>query len=368
MSTFILKSIKLANFRNYEGLTASFFDGMNVFTGKNGSGKTSLLDAIHYMSIGKSAFAGSDREVMKEKTDFFRIQGQFEANEINDQVVVKYNKGKKQLELNGSSAKIQDYIGSYPTVCISPKDMLIIIHGSAPRRKLMDLTLSQQDKAYLLDLIHYKRLLKQRNELLKKFAKQGNYNIQLLDTFDEQMIPLCKSIHAKRQAFANDLSGLLKQYYQIISDHKEEVELRYTSQLNDREIEDVFIKNADRDRFTQKTNGGVHKDDLDLLINGQSLRTFGSQGQQKSFVMSLKLAQFEWLKNHSNKTPILILDDIFDKLDKSRVERLLKMLSEQWDAQIFISDTDTERIPSILGLNNIPFQNLIIQDGQILSE
>jgi len=359
LNAFYIKSLQLNNFRNHEEWLGNFGLEANVITGSNGIGKTSLMDAIYYLSIGKSAFAGSDREVLQQGKTFFRVAGIFVEDDQDRKIVLKYNDGRKTLEVEGkANTKIREYIGKYPSVCISPKDNLIIIQGSVPRRKLIDQTLSQQDRVYMNSIVQYKRLLRQRNEALKTFSKKGNYDPALIRSFNEQMIPLGQNIFEKRTAFAEQLSELFKQFYAKISSDKESCHVEYQSQLQTDSFEYLLERNMEKDRFSVKTNAGIHRDDLKLIINEQSLRTFGSQGQQKSFIMALKLAQYEWLRKHSGKDPILMLDDIFDKLDHGRVNHLIHLLKDQWKGQIFITDTDHNRIPEILKENQMGFKQI----------
>lgn len=345
-----LKQIKLANFKNYKQADFNFSGKINCFIGDNGAGKTNVLDAIHYLSFCKSYFNAIDSQNIKHEEEFFAIHGIYDKNGSSADTVsciLKKNLGKQFLLNEKEYDRLSDHIGLYPLVMISPYDRDLINEGSETRRKYIDSVISQFNKLYLDDLINYNKVLLQRNVLLKKFVERNFYDRASLEIWDEQLIILGEKIHSVRKAFIQDFSPLFQQYFNFISSQKENVNIEYSSQLNERPIAELLAASIERDRALRYSTTGVHKDDLNFSINGYPVKKFGSQGQQKSYVVAIKLAQFEYTRNIKGFKPILLLDDIFDKLDSKRVKQIIELVNENNFGQVFITDTQQERIENI---------------------
>lgn len=344
-----LKNLSLINFKNYDEAFLSFAEGANAFTGNNGAGKTNLLDAIHYLSLCKSYFNPIDSQQIKQDRDLFMIQGTFDKDE-NDEFVscgVKKNQ-KKQFKRNKKEyQRLADHIGLFPLVMISPNDTNLILEGSEERRKFIDNVISQTDSKYLDELIIYNKNLQNRNALLKQIAETGKYDPTLLEIFDDRLINAGNKIFEKRKAFMDVFISIFNEHYKYLSDEVELVELVYESPLFASDFDLLLKKSLERDRILQRTNVGIHKDELTFQIHGMSLKKFGSQGQQKSFLIALKLAKYTFLYQQKGYKPVLLLDDIFDKLDDLRMTKLMKMVSEEDFGQIFITDTNAKRVQQI---------------------
>jgi DNA replication and repair protein RecF len=348
-----LKNLSLVNFKNYDEASISFSDGANAFTGNNGAGKTNLLDAIHYLSLCKSYFNPIDSQQIKQDRDLFMIQGTFEKNE-SDEVIscgIKKNQ-KKQFKRNKKEyQRLADHIGLFPLVMISPNDTSLILEGSEERRKFIDNVISQTDANYLDELIFYNKNLQNRNALLKQIAETGKYDPTLLEIFDEQLIRAGNKIFEKRKLFMESFITIFNEHYKYLTEDAELVELVYESLLFTDSFDKLLKKSLEKDRILQRTNVGIHKDELVFQIFGMPLKKFGSQGQQKSFLIALKLAKYSFLYQQKGFKPLLLLDDIFDKLDDLRITKLMKMVSEDDFGQIFITDTNAERVKDV-------FQNI----------
>ncbi len=345
-----LQKITLVNFKNFESQTFDFEDKINCFVGNNGVGKTNVLDAIYYLSFAKSYFNPVAVQNIRHQQDFFMIQGEYQLAEKLDTVICSLKRGnKKVLKRNGKAyEKFSDHIGYLPLVIISPADRDLIIEGSDTRRKFVDNVISQSDKNYLLTILKYNKVLAQRNSLLKYFAANRTFDAINLKVYDEQLLNYGTVIFEKRTAFLEAFIPIFKKRYEAISNSKEQVNMYYKTQLQDEDLLKLFEKNLERDRVLQYTSVGVHKDDLTFEIDGYPVKKFGSQGQQKSFLIALKLAQFDFIKSQSNVKPILLLDDIFDKLDDSRVEQLIGLVNNDHFGQLFISDTHEERTEEVV--------------------
>ena len=351
-----LKHLKLTNFKSYEEAEFSFDENVNGIVGKNGSGKTNLLDAIYYLSFCKSYFAAQDVFSVRFDTDFFAIHGEFCNRETqnNTQVSCTYKNGHKSMRANKKEyQKLSAHIGLFPVVMVSPYDSDIINEGSETRRKFFDTIISQFDAEYLQQLISYRKLLMQRNALLKQFFDNKSFDASLLQIVDEQMIPLGNFIFTRRQDFIQNISPIFQKHYQQLSDGQENVEIQYQSGLLTSTYTEGLQSTSAADLHSGFTNFGIHKDDFLFLINGQPVKRFGSQGQQKSFSLTLRLAQFDYSYERKQVKPILLLDDIFDKLDRARIAELLNMVGQDHFGQVFISDTDENRVKQILGEHGI---------------
>lgn len=345
-----LQSLQLINYKNFTAKSIDFDAKINCLVGNNGVGKTNILDAIYHLSQTKSYFNPITSQNVKHGEDFFMIEGNFNDKDRDEHIVCSYKKGqKKVVKRNGKAyERFSEHIGSIPLVIISPSDRDLIIEGSTIRRKFMDHVISQSDKYYLQDLIHYHKVLSQRNALLKYFAKNRTYDATSLLVYDEQLVSYAKNIHEKRTEFIKTLIPIFRAHYIAISNGNEVVDLQYNSQLNDNTLKNLLSNTLEKDRILQYTSVGIHRDDLDLMIDGFPIKKFGSQGQQKSYMIALKLAQYDIIKNRSKRTPILLLDDIFDKLDDERVNKLINMVHKEYFGQIFISDTHYERTEKVV--------------------
>ncbi len=345
-----LKSLNIVNFKNFESSDFIFSDKINCLVGENGVGKTNVLDAIHYLSFCKSYFNLVDSQNINHDASFFMLEGVFDKNERKEEVYCGLKRGQKKIvkKNNKAYSRLSDHIGQYPLVIISPYDRDLITDGSDVRRKFMDNVIGQSDKNYLATLIAYNRILSQRNALLKYFAQNGRFDATSLTVYDEQLIEYGTQIHEKRKAFVREFSPVFLKHHQTISKGKEEVEIVYESHLNEKVFTEVLRDGLAKDKVLQYTSVGIHRDDLSFLIKTFPVKKFGSQGQQKSFTIALKLAQFDFIKEHLGVKPILLLDDVFDKLDENRVSQLVFMVNEDHFGQIFISDTHPERMKEIV--------------------
>jgi DNA replication and repair protein RecF len=362
-----LKKLALINFKNYESAELLFSEGANCFYGLNGEGKTNLVDAIYYLSFCKSFFNPIDSQNIKHGSDFFMIQGEFVLENKEDVIYcgVKLNQ-KKQFKKNKKEyAKLADHIGNYPLIIISPEDNELVTGGSELRRKLLDGFISQYNSNYLENLINYNKALLQRNSLLKQFSISGKFDSTSLELWDNQLVQYGYPVHDARKSFIRDYIPIFQEHYTNLSGGKEKVGINYESQLNDAFFDKLLITNQQADRQRQHTTIGVHKDDLVFLLNGYPAKKFGSQGQQKSFVVALKLALYEYLKSLKKKKPVLLLDDIFDKLDSTRVQSLMKLVAQDEFGQIFITDTDGKRISDIFKKIKVPLKMFQIISGTI---
>lgn len=346
----ILKKLSLLNYKNFETSTFEFDTKINCFVGANGIGKTNALDAVYHLAFGKSYFNPIASQNIKHGEDFFVVDGHFEKNTRDEKVIVSLKKGqKKVIKKNGKAyEKFSEHIGFIPLVIISPTDRDLISEGSDVRRKFMDSVISQSDKKYLSDLISYNKVLAQRNALLKYFAANNTYNPDTLEVYNEQLQTFGQPVFKIREAFLETFIPIFKERYASISNSSETVNLSYKSDLFKSDL-NILLKNSlAKDRAIQYTSVGIHKDDLVFEIDAFPIKKFGSQGQQKSFLIALKLAQFDFIKAQSGVPPILLLDDIFDKLDENRVAQIISLVDNDNFGQIFISDTHAERTENVV--------------------
>lgn len=362
-----LQKLSLLNFKNYAEATLSFSPAANAFVGDNGSGKTNLLDAIHYLSLCKSYFNPADNQNIKHDADFLLVQGTYVLNghEENIYCGLKRNQRKIFKRNNKEYERLADHIGLLPVVMISPVDSMLITEGSEERRKFIDSIISQYDKLYLDDLISYNKVVAHRNALLKQFAQNRNFDRSMLEIWDDQLVPLADKIFVKRHEFISRFSPIFQQHYRFISDAKEEVSVVYESHLEKGNFSSTLASALDKDRMMQYTTVGIHKDDLDFEIGGHPVKRFASQGQQKSFLIALKLAQFEFIREITGVKPILLLDDIFDKLDDTRVTRLMELVSRENFGQLFISDAHPERVKKIFESIGLDIRVFEIERGEV---
>lgn len=366
---FYLKTLVLTNFKNYSQEQLQLSAQLNCFVGDNGMGKTNLLDAIHVLCLAKSHFLASDQNLVKTGEDFFRLQGIFYRTEENEDIAVKYKlRSKKIIERNKAAYKrISEHIGLLPLVIIAPDDMQLIMQGSEERRKYMDLCLVQLDYEYTKSLLFYNQVIEQRNALLRSADDRKPPDSNLLDFYDGQILQPAAYIYKKRKELIEMLSPLFLAAYAAISGERESVEMRYISQLEGTDFEMLLFESRRKDTILQRTNKGIHKDDIELEIKSQTLKKYASQGQLKSFLLAMKLAQYELLRDCLGMSPILLLDDIFDRLDAGRVKHLLQLLTEGDFGQIFLTDTHEERVKEILESLKLKssYKKFQVSDGSI---
>lgn len=370
---FALTNIKLINFKNYEQETAVFDAKLNCFVGLNGMGKTNLLDAIYYLCVGRSFFSLNDRMVVRkvEKTDFFRLEGLFSKGPKEEALVIKVMPGKqKAIEHNRVSySKLSEHLGKFPVVISAPFDVALVMDGSEERRRFMDQTFSQCDSQYLSNLMLYNKILSQRNAALKKFAEFQTFDPTLIAIYNRQLIPLGQAIYTKRKKLLEKLEPIFKKLYQQIADSdSESVQIYYQSSLDKTSFEALLNATLEKDRILQRTTKGIHKDDLVTEINDLPLKRFASQGQLKSFILALKLAQYQLLQQEKVIPPILLLDDLFDRLDNQRVKHLLSILLQPDYGQIFITDTTPKRIYQLARTLGVNCTEFLIEHGRIVSK
>ena len=365
-----LAHLSVLNFKNHEDSSVDLSSNINCFVGNNGSGKTNLLDAIHYLSFTKSYFNSQDGLNIKHEKPFLSIEGHFYKDGKHDLVHCGIKRGaKKVMKRNKKSyERLVDHIGLFPLVMISPIDTNLILEGSEARRKYLDAVISQFDRAYLENLIQYGKLIAHRNALLKQIARGGQFDNSTLDLYDEQIVPIAQQIFNKRKSFLDELLPVFRSYYRNISANNEEVSIEYKSQLSKGNLTDLIQANRDRDRLLQYTTVGIHKDDLLFQLDGFLIKKIGSQGQQKTFLMALKLAQFDFMKVALGYKPMLLLDDVFDKLDDNRVEQLMTLVDQHHFGQIFITDTHPERSVNIFNKIQADFKVFHIKEGTVEKE
>ncbi len=346
----ILNHLSLINYKNFESKELDFDPTINCLVGRNGVGKTNVLDAIYHLAFGKSYFNPVATQNIRHGEDFFVLHGDFEKNDHQEKIVCSFKKGtKKVIKRNGKAyEKFSEHIGLLPMVIISPADRDLILEGSETRRKFIDGVISQSDKEYLTLLINYNKILAQRNSLLKYFAANHTFDEAALLVYNEQLEGYGSKIFNKRQAFLETFIPIFGEQYTLIAQKAEHTDIRYQSKLSEAPLADLLQQSIEKDRALQYTNTGIHKDDLEFTLGGHPIKKFGSQGQQKSFLIALKLAQFQFIREQARTTPILLLDDIFDKLDEQRVGHLVDLVNQEQFGQIFITDTHSDRTENVV--------------------
>ncbi|HRZ42685.1 MAG TPA: DNA replication and repair protein RecF [Bacteroidales bacterium] len=359
-----LYHLSLQWFKNYSAAQATFPEKITSLVGNNGAGKTNILDAVHYLSFCKSYFNAADSQNITHGNEQFSILGKFRSPSGNapESVHCVVRKSQRKLfRVNGKEVdRLADHIGKIPSVMVSPYDHVLIDGGSEERRRYLDVVISQYDRTYLDDLIHYNRALMQRNALLRQMAAENRFSAALLEPWDEQMINPGTRIFETRSRFIEDFIPVFYSLYRQLAGDAEPSAITYVSQLQSAPVyRDILAGSLEKDRILRYSSAGVHKDDLTLSISGVNVKRFGSQGQQKSFILALKLAQFRFLHHALGIKPILLLDDVFDKLDRNRIERLMEMVNSDDFGQILITDTNASRIHTIF--SGIAAQTDIIQ-------
>jgi DNA replication and repair protein RecF len=365
-----LKQLSLLNYRNFEELNLDFSERINCLIGNNGVGKTNILDSIYFLSFCKSWLNPIDIQNIRYDSDYFMIKGQYEINQISESISCGLAKGKRKSFKRGAKEyeKLSDHIGLIPLISISPYDTVLISGNSDERRKFMDIVISQFDKEYLHKLLKYNRILLQRNQLLKQIFNLPKFDKISLEVWDDQLIQIGNDICEKRKIYVENIVPIFQQFYSEISEGRELVSLEYRSQLNEGDFKTLLNDSFEKDRMLQFTSVGIHKDDLLFVLNLNPLKKHASQGQQKTYLISLKLAQSDYIKSNSGTKPILLFDDIFDKLDASRVKQIMKLISGHDFGQIFITDTNHQRIKDVMKEIEIPYKLFLINGEIIESE
>ena len=361
-----LNKLSIINYKNIEAATLNLSAKLNCFIGHNGEGKTNLLDAVYYLSFCRSAFNPKDSEVMRHDADYFVLEGDYTTDGGDkEQVYCGMKRGtKKHFKRNKKEYKrLSMHIGQVPLIFVSPADATLIDGGSEERRRLVDVVISQYDTPYIEDLNRYNKALQQRNKLLKQEEEPDSTLMELLEM---QMAEYGEAIYKKRAAFVEELTPVFQRIYQTICENREQVSLEYVSHCQRGSLLDVIRRDRAKDRIMGYSLHGIHKDDLVMKLGDYPIRREGSQGQNKTYVLALKLAQFDFLRRTSgNNTPSLLLDDIFDKLDSSRVEQIVRLVSGDDFGQIFITDTNRDHLDKILQGSSFSYKIFSVEGGEI---
>ena len=360
-----LKKISLLNFKNISGEELAFCPGINCLVGDNGAGKTNVLDAVHYLSMCKSSLGTTDSQSIRHGTDFFLLEGLYASDSgRNETIACSFSrKGGKILKRNGKEyERLSEHVGLIPAVIVSPADSVLISDAADERRRYLNAFISQLDRAYLQALVRYNAVLAERNRLLKMHPDET-----MLAIYDMQLVEHGKTIHSRRREFVERLQPVVAEYYRILSDDREQVALHYKSELNDRPFDEILRDARQKDLVNEFTTAGIHRDDLTLRIGDYALRKYGSQGQQKTFLIALKLAQYTVVTKEKGEKPLLLLDDLFDKLDGGRVEQLLRLVSDRAFGQIFITDCNPMRLRTILDRAGSEYRLFTVAGGAVAS-
>ena len=366
-----LQKLRLYNFKNHQEVTLNFEDKINCFLGKNGIGKTNLLDAIYYLSFTKSAINPYDLQNIHYGQSGFLIKGTFAIDNKQKEVMCSFQEGEKKIvrENDQEPVKFSEHVGKYPVVLIAPQDIELIWDGSELRRRFFDSLISQLDRHYLDNLIVYNHQLKQRNSLLRSFSESGKVDVDLLDSYDLKIVESGTYIHKIRKGFLMEFIPKFKQHYDFLVRESEEMaNIQYRSDLVETSFSALLKKNLQRDLILQRTTSGIHRDDFLFVLNEQELKRAGSQGQQKSFLIGLKLTEFQILAEQKQVKPILLLDDIFDKLDDLRIQQLMKLVSQGTFGQLFITDARQGRSKQILSEAGIGAHLFVLENSTFNQE
>ncbi len=361
-----LEKLQLLNYKNYEEVNLNFSSRINVLVGKNGSGKTNLLDAIFYLSFTKSAFSPADHHCILHDQTYFMIKGGFRIGSSLNEISSSVQIGAKKVFREGLQEyqRLSEHIGKYPIILIAPDDVDLVKEGSEARRKFFDSIISQLDSQYLDDLMRYNHILKQRNSLLKMSFEKGTVDWIAVESYDQVLVKYGNSIFRRRMNFTQEFLPVFRKFYEYMVEKNEETNLQYVSESRETDYLEGLTNTRKKDFALQRTSFGIHRDDYQFTLQGGDLKRLGSQGQQKSFVIALKLAQFEILEKHKGFKPILLLDDIFDKLDDFRIARLLELIEKDL-GQIFITDARPERTKEMLRHMNSESIVFVIENGKV---
>jgi DNA replication and repair protein RecF len=364
-----LEKLRLYNFKNYEEVELNPDPKINCFLGKNGSGKTNLLDAIHYLAFTKSAINPTDAQNIRFEQSQFLVKGRFSIDGRQKEVVCMFQQGQKKIvrEDDQDYLKFSDHVGKYPVVLITPQDIELIWGGAEQRRRFFDTLLSQLDRFYLENLITYNHQVKQRNSLLRRFSEAGEVDSALLESYDHRICIAGNYIYHSRKSLLQEFIPEFKKHYSFIAQESEEVDIKYRSDLGQIDFATHLKNHIQRDILLQRTTCGIHRDDFLFLTNGNELKRIGSQGQQKSFLISLKLTEFQIIAEKKGLKPILLLDDIFDKLDDDRIHHLMRLVAEGMFGQLFITDARQDRSRSILKDAGILAKIYVVENDNLTS-
>jgi len=361
-----IEKISLLNFKNYAELELSFSRHINLLTGLNGSGKTNLLDAIYCLCLTKSFLASTDQQMIHSRQAYFSALGWFGENSKEFKIQYDFDGKKKNFTVDKKSySKISEHIGEFPAIVLTPHDTDLIRNGAEDRRRFFDTLFSQADHAYLEALIRYTHFLKQRNALLKQASEGIMIDRILMDAYDHNLLQSGKIIAEKRHKYVQHLLPVFQEYYNLLSPEHEQTDIEYETHVLSPDFESIFKDSYSKDLILQRTNKGVHKDDFKFVINNEPIKHYGSQGQQKTFMIALKLAQYELLKDCTGHIPILLMDDIFDKLDDLRIEKLIALVQKYVTGQLFISDARPDRSSIFFQSNTKDFRMFIIDQGKV---
>lgn len=365
-----LKKLSVMNFKNFTEARLEFSPKFNCFGGNNGAGKTNLLDAIYYLSFCKSFSNPIDSHNIMFGQDMFMIQGVYQGDGHQDELYCGFQRQQRKVFKRNKKEydRLSDHIGHYPLVMISPNDTQLILGGSEDRRKFLDGVVSQYNHEYLDHLISYNRALQQRNALLKTFAERGGMDADALEIWDEQLIAHGTFIFSERKAFFDAFMPVFRDYYLGLSAGREQVDIIYQSSLNETPLRDQLLQTRQKDLMAQYTTRGIHKDDLEFRIHQVPVKKFGSQGQQKTFIISLKLAQYAFTRKIKGFQPVLLFDDIFDKLDEMRVQELMQMVNHEDFGQVFVTDTHPGRLQQLLENIQAPGCIFSVDQGEITGQ
>lgn len=365
-----LEKLSVVNFKNYREASVELLPTVNCFVGPNGSGKTNLLDAVHYLSMCRSYLNPIDSQNILFDEQFFVLQGTWMKDEKPQHIYCGVKRGTKKVFKKNKVQyeRLAEHIGLFPAVIISPYDTDLISEGSELRRRWMDGIIAQFNRSYLDDLMKYIRVIEQRNALLKNMSSFGFFNRESMSVWDEQLVHYGTRIFEVRKAFLNEFIAVFQKYYSIISDDKEQVGLEYKSQLLEGDFADQLMEAEKKDFYKQYSTVGIHKDDLVFTMKEYPVKKFGSQGQQKSYLIALRLAQFEWLNRHLGMKPLLLLDDVFDKLDNTRVACLMKLVTDDFFGQVLVTDTDELRVRTIMSENNLDYRLFKVVNNELTQE
>jgi len=364
-----LQSLSLVNFKNFEEVEIKLSPRINCFVGNNGVGKTNILDAIHYLCLCKSYFNAVDTQNIRHNQEFAVIQGVFTHEDQTDEILcgIHHNRNKIFKRNKKEYERLAHHIGLFPVVMIAPEDTALIVEGSEERRKFLNSVISQYNKSYLEDMIAYNKILSQRNKLLKDKDHLHHPDEAMLEIYDTQMVPLAARIFELRSEFIIKMIPIFRKYYHDIAPDNENVDLQYQSQLNDQDFTLLLKSSRLKDSVIQYTTQGIHKDDLILRLNGYPLKKTGSQGQLKTYLVALKLAEFDFIRKMNKTRPLLLLDDVFDKFDDSRVRQIIRLVSDSHFGQIFITHTDDSKMLSILEEMHTDYRLFNVSDGRIMN-
>ncbi len=366
-----LEKLSLYNFKNYAEAQLEFNGNIQCFLGKNGSGKSNLLDAIYYLSFTKSAINSSDQQNIRTGENQFRIKGEFTRKGSHHQVVCTFQTGQRKViqEDDQEPGKLSEHIGKYPVVLVAPNDIELIWDGSEMRRKFFDSLLSQIDAQYLGNLIIYANHLKQRNGLLRIFSEHGKVDGDMLEVYDEKLVQAGEYIFQKRKEFMVEFFAKFEKDYRFLAgDSQEQVQIGYRSELDQTDFRKALKRDLQRDIQLQRTGTGIHRDDFLFTLNNGELKRYGSQGQQKSFLIGLKLAEFRVVAERKGLKPLMLLDDIFDKLDDERIHKLMMLVVDGTFGQLFITEARNTRSNEILVDAGIMAKIFEINDGKVYSK